>query len=56
MFKRNLLKRVLPIMLSVAMVFQSVPMTALAVENPEAVVSTTEADPDRKSTRLNSSH
>lgn len=45
MFKRNLLKRVLPIMLSVAMVFQSVPMTALAVENPEAVVSTTEADP-----------
>lgn len=45
MFKRNLLKRVLPIMLSVAMAFQSVPMTVLATENPEAVVSTAEADP-----------
>lgn len=45
MLKRNLLKRVLPIMLSVAMAFQSVPMTALAVEDPGAVVSTTEADP-----------
>lgn len=34
MLKRNLLKRVLPIALSFAMAFQSVPMTALASEIP----------------------
>ncbi len=50
MFKRNLLKQVLPIMLSLAMVFQSVPMTALAAENPEAVVSTTDAEPEMDET------
>ncbi len=36
MLKRNLLKRVLPIALSFAMAFQSVPMTALASEIPSA--------------------
>lgn len=34
MFKRKLFKRALPIILSVAMIFQSMPATALAAESP----------------------
>lgn len=34
MFKRKLFKRALPIILSVAMIFQSMPSTALAAESP----------------------
>ena len=35
MFKRKLLKRALPVILSVAMILQSTPATALAAENME---------------------
>ncbi len=45
MFKRKLFKRALPIILSVAMVFQSMPATALAAEDP-AVVETSVEDTD----------
>lgn len=45
MFKRKLFKRALPIILSVAMVFQSMPATALAAEDP-AVVETSADNPD----------
>lgn len=45
MFKRKLFKRALPIILSVAMVFQSMPATALAAEDP-AVVETGVEDTD----------
>lgn len=40
MFKRKLFKRALPVILSVAMVFQSMPATALAAENDQQVVET----------------
>lgn len=43
MFKRKLFKRALPIILSVAMVFQSMPATAMAAEDP-AVVETSVED------------
>ena len=46
MFKRNLLKRTLPIMLSVAMTLQSVPITAMAAENPPTAVETEAAEPE----------
>lgn len=44
MFKRKLFKRALPVILSVAMIFQSTPATALAAENAEteAIVETAE--------------
>ena len=44
MFKRKLFKRALPVILSVAMIFQSTPATALAAENveTEAIVETAE--------------
>ena len=43
MFKRKLFKRALPVILSVAMIFQSMPATALAAENEMTeVVETTE--------------
>lgn len=45
MFKRKLFKRALPIILSVAMVFQSMPATAMAAEDP-AVVETSVEDTD----------
>ncbi|MDE7179160.1 MAG: Ig-like domain-containing protein [Lachnospiraceae bacterium] len=44
MLKGKLLKRVMPFLLSMAMAFQSVPMTALAVEDPQAAMLTEEAD------------
>ena len=43
MFRRNLFKRVLPVLLSVAMVFQTVPATAMAAEAPATEVAA-EAD------------
>lgn len=46
MFKRNLLKRTLPVMLSVAMTFQSVPITAMAAEDPPVTVSAEAAEPE----------
>lgn len=48
MFKRKLFKRALPIILSVAMVFQSMPATAMAAEDPAAVVQ--EADDTAETT------
>ena len=45
MFKRKLFKRALPVILSVAMIFQSMPATALAAENEMTeVVETTVED------------
>ncbi|MDE7185323.1 MAG: Ig-like domain-containing protein [Lachnospiraceae bacterium] len=45
MFKRKLFKRALPVILSVAMIFQSMPATALAAENETTeVVETTVED------------
>lgn len=50
MLKQNLLKRVVPFLLSLAMAFQSVPMTAVAVEGPQASTVTQETDTPAEST------
>lgn len=44
MFKRKLFKRALPIILSVAMVFQSMPATAYAAEYEESEIVVSESD------------
>lgn len=44
MLKQNFLKRVVPFLLSLAMTFQSVPITAIAAEGPQAFTATQEAD------------
>ena len=57
MFKRKLFKRALPVILSVAMIFQSTPATALAAENAEteAIVETAEgAEPSDDSSDVGS--
>lgn len=46
MFKRKLFKRALPVILSVAMVFQSMPATALAAEDTNPPVEMTESVSD----------
>lgn len=45
MLKRKVLKRILPILLSLAMAFQSVPMTAMAEEIQPAAEETVAAEP-----------
>lgn len=58
MFKRKLFKRALPIVLSVVMVFQSMPATAMAAEAETAIEQTTEetasgqADNDNEGTQI----